>query len=137
MNGFEIRRQELVELTGEIVSAYVAHNPVGPGNLPGLIGEVYAALVATAAPRQQHEQMPLRPAVPVRKSITPDFLISLEDGKRLKSLKRHLSTLGLTPAQYRARWNLPPDYPMVAPNYAAVRAELARAHQFGRTRRRR
>jgi len=127
---------DLVELTGEIVSAYVSRNPVSLGDLPPLITQVYAALVqasATAGPPA--EVPPLRPMVPIRRSVNPDYIVSLETGQHFKSLKRHLTARGMTPEDYRRKWGLPAEYPMVAANYAAVRAELAREHQFGRARR--
>src|SRR5580704_18354160 len=120
-----------IELAGEIVAAFVSNNPLPKGELPSLILAVHTAVVRLAA---EPESVPLQfevqtPAVPIRKSITPDFLICLDDGKRFKSLRRHLARLGLTPEQYRDKWNLPSDYPMIAPNYAAQRSALAK--QFG------
>ncbi|TGT54076.1 MucR family transcriptional regulator [Mesorhizobium sp. M00.F.Ca.ET.170.01.1.1] len=122
----------LIELTAEVVSAYVSNNPVPVGELPGLIDRVHAALKGTVGgPFAKPEE--LKPAVPIRKSVTPDYIISLEDGKKFKSLKRHLSThYGLTPDEYRAKWGLPADYPMVAPNYAAARSALAKTMGLGR-----
>ena len=119
-----------INLTAEIVSAFVSNNPVPQSELPALIGNVYAALARIFREK-------LKPAVPINKSVTPDFLISLEDGKRYKSLKRHLRTAyNMTPEQYRAKWDLPPDYPMVAPNYAKKRSELARSMGLGNKRKR-
>jgi predicted transcriptional regulator len=120
-----------IELAAEIVAAFVSNNPLPKGELPTLIHGVNAAVTKLAvgperAPPQVVEKVP---AVSVRRSITPDFLICLDDGKRFKSLRRHLTALGLTPQQYREKWNLPSDYPMVAPNYAAQRSALAK--QFG------
>lgn len=122
----------LIELTADVVSAYVSNNPVPVGELPGLIDRVYAALQGTiGGPVAKSEE--LKPAVPIRKSVTPDYIISLEDGKKFKSLKRHLAThYGLTPDEYRAKWGLPADYPMVAPNYAAARSALAKTMGLGR-----
>ncbi|MEI9425737.1 MucR family transcriptional regulator [Mesorhizobium sp. Cs1299R1N1] len=122
----------LIELTAEVVSAYVSNNPVPVGELPALIGQVHIALKGTiGGPVAVPEE--LTPAVPIRKSVTPDYIISLEDGKKFKSLKRHLSThYGLTPDEYRAKWGLPADYPMVAPNYAAARSALAKTMGLGR-----
>ncbi|WP_292277874.1 MucR family transcriptional regulator [Mesorhizobium sp.] len=122
----------LIELTADVVSAYVSNNPVPVGELPALIDHVHAALKGTiGGPVAKPEE--LKPAVPVRKSVTPDYIISLEDGKKFKSLKRHLSThYGLTPDEYRAKWGLPADYPMVAPNYAAARSALAKTMGLGR-----
>ncbi|EHH13902.1 transcriptional regulator [Mesorhizobium amorphae CCNWGS0123] len=123
----------LIELTADVVSAYVSNNPVPVGDLPALIGQVHAALKGTAGSVSTQEPEPLKPAVPIRKSVTPDYIISLEDGKKFKSLKRHLSThYGLTPDEYRAKWGLPADYPMVAPNYASARSALAKTMGLGR-----
>jgi predicted transcriptional regulator len=123
-----------IQLTADVVAAYVSNNPVPVGELPRLIGDVYTALRqvnGSAAPAEVVE--PLKPAVPIKKSVTPDYIISLEDGQKFKSLKRHLKTsYGMTPDEYRAKWNLPSDYPMVAPNYAAVRSEMAKAIGLGR-----
>lgn len=120
-----------VELTADVVSAYVSHNPVPSADLPSLINEVYAALVSAGA--REVEPAALRPAVPIKRSVTPDYIISLEDGKKFKSLKRHLMTrYGMTPEDYRAKWGLPADYPMVAPNYAAARSALAKSTGLGR-----
>lgn len=123
-----------IELAAEIVSAYVSNNPVPMSELPSVIDRVYRSLNSLPSGAQsQPAAEPLTPAVPIRKSVTPDFIISLEDGKKFKSLKRHLATsYGLTPDDYRARWNLPSDYPMVAPNYAAARSALAKQVGLGR-----
>lgn len=128
---------ELVGLAADIVAAYVGNNPVPVTNLPSLINEVYRALSATVdATGDKMEDSDLRPAVPVKRSIQPDYLICLEDGKKFKSLKRHLRThYNLTPEQYREKWALPSDYPMVAPNYAAARSSLAKQMGLGRARR--
>jgi predicted transcriptional regulator len=130
---------DYVALAAEVVSAFVGHNSLPVSELPGLITSVHAALVkisggtgvAAAA-----EPEVLTPAVPVRKSITPDYLICLDDGRKFKSLKRHLASLGMTPDQYRAKWNLAPDYPMVAANYAATRSALAKKIGLGQNRKR-
>ncbi len=122
-----------IELAAEIVSAFVSNNPVPTSDLPALIGNVHAALQNVGSPAQRDEPKPT-PAVPVKKSITRDVLISLEDGRPYKSLKRHLTRLGLTPQQYRAKWSLPADYPMVAPSYAARRSELAKSVGLGQKR---
>ncbi|MER8440419.1 MucR family transcriptional regulator [Mesorhizobium sp. M1312] len=124
----------LIELTADVVSAYVSNNPVPVGELPTLIGQVHAALKGTAAASVSAEEPEVRkPAVSIRKSVTPDHIICLEDGKKFKSLKRHLSShYGLTPDDYRAKWGLPADYPMVAPNYAAARSALAKTMGLGR-----
>lgn len=118
-----------------IVAAYVSKNFVPAAELPALIKAVHTALQrpnGTEAVAASVATTPQEPAVPVKKSITPDFIISLEDGKKFRSLKRHLMTAyGMTPQQYRTKWGLPPDYPMVAPNYAAQRSKLARQIGFG------
>ncbi|CDX57677.1 Transcriptional regulatory protein ros [Mesorhizobium plurifarium] len=122
----------LIELTAEVVSAYVSNNPVPVGNLPALIDSVHEALESAGGGAAEKPEA-LTPAVPIRKSVTPDYIISLEDGKKFKSLKRHLSVhYGLTPDEYRAKWGLPSDYPMVAPNYAAARSSLAKSMGLGR-----
>jgi predicted transcriptional regulator len=122
-----------IELAAEIIAAFVSNNPLPKGELPALIHAVQTAVVRLAAgPESAVPQIEVKtPAVPIRKSITPDFLICLDDGKRFKSLRRHLAGLGLTPAQYREKWNLPSDYPMVAPNYAAQRSALAKQIGLG------
>ena len=121
----------LTELTTEIVSAYVSRNPVSPSDLPTLIASTHAALQGLGQPTPE-PQPELKPAVPIRKSITPDYIISLEDGRQYKSLKRHLAGRGMTPNQYREKWGLPSDYPMVTASYSAKRSELARASGLGR-----
>ena len=127
-----------IELTAEIVSAYVSNNPVPAGDMPGLINQVHGALQRISGGHSEVQPEPLKPAVSVKKSITPDYIICLEDGKKFKSLKRHLRTqYNLTPEQYREKWGLPPDYPMVAPNYAAARSQLAKQMGLGQQRRRR
>lgn len=121
-----------LELTASIVSAYVTKNSVPMANLAGLVASVHESLNKLAT-RAEPEPVPATPAVPIKKSVTPDYIISLEDGRKFKSLKRHLATHhGMTPEQYRAKWGLPPDYPMVAPNYAATRSELAKTMGLGR-----
>jgi predicted transcriptional regulator len=127
----ELPSQDLVELTSEIVSAYVTHNKVSSEDLPGVITSVHGALQGLDKAKQREPEKPT-PMVPIKKSITADYLISLEDGKRYKSLKRHLAGRGLTPAEYRTKWGLPKDYPMVAPNYSAQRSELAKSLGLGR-----
>lgn len=123
----------LLDLTVGVVSAYVSANPVPLVELPGLIAKVHIALSGVASGPATAGQTPQKPAVPIRKSITPDFLISLEDGRKFKSLKLHLATQhGMTPAEYRAKWGLPADYPMVSPNYAAERSASAKRAGLGR-----
>ncbi len=127
----------IIELTADIVSAYVSHNIVSPSELPNLIHVVYDALIYFR-PAESYVEVtePVKPAVSVKKSITPDFLICLEDGKKFKSLKRHLrSQYGMSPDDYREKWGLPHDYPMVAPNYATARSALAKEMGLGQSRR--
>ena len=121
----------LASLTTEIVSAYVSRNPLSPADLPALIANTHAALQGLRQPSPE-PQPELKPAVPIKKSVTPDHIISLEDGRQYKTLKRHLAMRGLTPEEYRAKWGLPSDYPMVAANYAAKRSELAKSLGLGR-----
>ena len=125
---------DFASITADIVSSYVANNSVHRGDLPNVIASVHAALQGLAAPKQAEPEKP-EPRISIKKSITPDFLISLEDGKKYKTLKRHLGKLGLTAEEYRAKWGLPADYPMVAPSYAAKRSELARSSGLGQMRR--
>ena len=128
-----------IVLTADIVSAYVSNNAVSSAEISGLISQVYLALMRVsngAAVAALAE--PLKPAVSIKRSITPEYLVCLEDGKQFKSLKRHLRTqYRMTPNQYRAKWNLPADYPMVAPNYAAARSQLAKQMGLGQHGRRR
>jgi predicted transcriptional regulator len=121
---------DFTELTAHVVSSYVANNAVHRADLPTMIATVYGALHGLAAPKPA-ELPKQQPAVSVKKSVTADFLISLEDGKPYKSLKRHLTKLGLTPAEYREKWGLPRDYPMVAASYAQRRSELAKSIGLG------
>ena len=124
-----------VELTADIVSAYVSNNSVPSADLSMLLNSVYAALTKTAQGQSPEPKTQLVPSVSVKKSLTPDFIICLEDGKKFKSLKRHLrTTYDLSPKQYRAKWRLPSDYPMVAPNYAKSRSELAKTMGLGQHR---
>jgi predicted transcriptional regulator len=127
----------LVEMTSEMVAAYVAQNHVQPSEMPALIASVHAALSSLNRPQEvAPEPEKQKPAVPIKKSITDEFIISLEDGRKFKSMKRYLGLLGMTPADYRAKWGLPPDYPMVAPAYAAQRATLAKTFGLGSMRNR-
>ena len=128
--------QELAELTSEIVSAYVTNNKLPSSELPEIIASVHEALRGLGE-KKAPEPEKLTPIVPIKKSITPDYLVSLEDGRHYKSLKRHLSGRGLTPIEYREKWGLARDYPMVAPNYAKQRSELAKALGLGQQRRKR
>jgi len=127
-----------IELTANIVSAYVSNNPVPAADIPTLINQIHSALMQVSAGRADVAVEPLRPAVGIKKSITPDHLVCLEDGKKFKSLRRHLrSQYNMTPEQYREKWGLPPDYPMVAPNYAAARSQRAKQMGLGQQRRHR
>ena len=127
-----------IELTAEIVSAYVSNNTVPAAEIPSLINQVYSALARVSGGADDVSSEPLKPAVSVKKSITPEHIVCLEDGKKFKSLKRHLRTqYNMTPEQYREKWGLSPDYPMVAPNYAAARSQLAKQMGLGQQRRRR
>lgn len=130
----ELDNSSLAELTADIVSAYVSKNAVRSNDLPVLISEVHAALAGLRSEPKAAEPVEApKPAVPIKKSITPDYLISLENGQKFRSLKRHLMTsYGMTPDDYRTKWGLPADYPMVAPNYAAQRSELAKSLGLGR-----
>ena len=127
---------DLLALTAEIVAAHVSKNTVAVSELPHLIQQVYGSLahVGREAPTASRPQ----PAVPIKRSVTPDYVICLEDGRKLKMLKRHLKTAyNMTPEEYRERWGLPPDYPMVAPNYAIQRSELAKQIGLGTAARKR
>ena len=124
---------DMLRMASEIVSAYVGNNDVPPAQIPDLIQSVYRSLNGIGQLPSMGEAS-LSPATPVKKSITPDYLICLEDGKKLKMLKRHLRTVyNMTPQAYRAKWNLPPDYPMVAPNYALQRSAFAKSIGLGRS----
>ena len=129
---------EILSLTTNIVAAHVANNPVAVADLPSLIREVYQTLSNVSGSVDQEAERPT-PAVPLKKSVTPDYIVCLEDGKKLKMLKRHLKTAyNMTPEDYRERWGLGPDYPMVAPNYAKQRSKLAKQIGLGtRARRKR
>ncbi len=125
---------EIITLTSQIVSAYVSKNSVQAADLPALISSVHQSLKSVGQPQAAAEvPSELKPAVPVKKSVTPEYIICLEDGKKLKMLKRHLNTsYDMTPDEYRAKWGLPADYPMVAPNYAKQRSDLALKLGLGR-----
>jgi len=125
-------KSELIEMTADIVSAYVGANTVSATDLPSLIQSVHKALAGVSTGVETVEVAPKEPAVSIKKSITPDFLICLEDGRKFKSLKRHLRTkYNLSPEDYRAKWGLAKDYPMVAPSYAAARSNLAKQMGLG------
>ncbi|OYQ31344.1 transcriptional regulator [Niveispirillum lacus] len=124
---------ELLRMTAEIVSAFVGQNTLPMQQVPDLINTVYLTLTGLQGAPVAAPVEPARPAVPIKKSVTPEYIVCLEDGKKLKMLKRHLrSTYDMTPDEYRAKWGLPPDYPMVAPNYAAQRSEFAKKIGLGR-----
>jgi predicted transcriptional regulator len=128
----DMTKTDLIELTAEIISAYVSNNTVVASDLPAIIGDVHDALSKASQRVGQIEREELRPAVTVKKSVTPDYIVCLEDGKKFKSLKRHLRThYNLSPEEYREKWGLPHDYPMVAPNYAQARSALAKQMGLG------
>jgi len=125
-----------IELAADIVSAYVSNNSVPAGDLPGLISDVHLALARVGNGAAEASAEAPKPAIAIKKSVTPDYIFCLEDGKKFKSLKRHLRTqYNLTPEQYREKWGLAPDYPMVAPNYAKARSDLAKEMGLGQQRR--
>jgi predicted transcriptional regulator len=125
-------RAEIIEMTADIVSAYVGNNEVGAADLPTLIHAVHGALKGVSTAAEPVEAAPKEPAVPIKRSVTPEFLVCLEDGRKFKSLKRHLRTkYNMSPEDYRAKWGLPKDYPMVAPNYAKARSDLAKQMGLG------
>jgi predicted transcriptional regulator len=125
-------KPELIEMTSEIVASYVEKNTIAASELPTLIQSVYRALSGVTTAVEVVETPVKEPAVPLRRSITPDFLVCLEDGRKFKSLKRHLRTrYNLSPEDYRSKWGLPKDYPMVAPNYAKARSDLAKQMGLG------
>src|SRR4051812_1113045 len=125
-------KSELIEMTADIVSAYVGNNSIATADLPSLIQSIHRALTSVAGGGEAEAVAPKEPAVPLKRSITPDFLICLEDGRKFKSLKRHLRTkYNMSPEEYRAKWGLPKDYPMVAPNYAKARSDLAKQMGLG------
>ncbi|MFK0691154.1 MucR family transcriptional regulator [Mesorhizobium sp. IMUNJ 23033] len=123
---------DIVSIAADIVAAYVSNNPLPVGELPKLIGDIHAALQGIGTPATE-PVVKQEPAVSIRKSVTPDYIICLEDGKKFKSLKRHIGVhYNLSPEEYRQKWNLPSDYPMVAPNYAATRSAMAKSIGLGR-----
>lgn len=127
------QQTNLLSLTGDVVVAYLNHNRVAGAELPEFIAGIYKALQRLGNEIEASDEKRPDPAVPIRQSIKPDHIVCLEDGKKLTMLKRYLRTnYSMSPAEYRARWKLPADYPMIAPNYAARRAEIAKASGFGR-----
>jgi len=128
----QVEKLDLVGLTAEIVSAYVSNNALGREDLPAIISDVHEALSRASQRTSVGDREELKPAVALKKSVTPDYIVCLEDGKKFKSLKRHLRThYNLSPEEYREKWGLPHDYPMVAPNYAAARSQLAKQMGLG------
>ena len=133
-----IAASNYIELAADIVSAYVSNNSVPSSDLGTLINDVHTALIRVGGGTVEVPVEAPKPAIPVKKSVTPDYIVCLEDGKKFKSLKRHLRTqYNMTPEQYREKWGLPVDYPMVAPNYAKARSELAKEMGLGQQRRKR
>ncbi len=125
-------RSEIIEMTADIVSAFVSNNSVPATEVPALIQSVHRALSGVSTAPEVVEAAPREPAVPVKKSVNPDFIVCLEDGRKFKSLKRHLRTkYNMSPEEYRSKWGLPKDYPMVAPNYAKARSDLAKQMGLG------
>lgn len=128
-----IPKADLLRLATEVVASYVSNNAVGPDQLPELINSVHNTLMSVDGSASAAPEPPQKPAVPIRRSVQPDFIVCLEDGKKLKMLKRHLrTTYEMTPDEYRSKWGLPADYPMVAPNYAAQRSAFAKKIGLGR-----
>jgi len=131
----EIEKLDVMALTADIVSSFVSGNKMAVADLPGFIGQIHAALSTVATGKSEPEPHNREPAVPIKNSVKPDYIVCLEDGKKFKSLKRHLRTNhDMTPGEYRAKWSLKHDYPMVAPNYAAQRSELAKSMGLGNLR---
>jgi predicted transcriptional regulator len=129
-----LKPDDLLKLTADIVAAYVSNNPVPVSEVPAMIKSVHGTLGGLTGISQGETTAAQKPVVPVKRSVTPDYIICLEDGKKLKMLKRYLrSNYNMTPEEYRAKWGLPADYPMVAPNYAAQRSEFAKKIGLGRT----
>ncbi len=128
-----LKNSDTIELTADVISAYVSNNPVPVSELPSLIAQVHQSLAGLTNGSATEPVEKLVPAVPIKKSVTPEYIVCLDDGKKFKSLKRHLkTTFGITPEEYRVKWNLPSDYPMVAPAYAAARSALAKQMGLGR-----
>ncbi|MGV8856889.1 MAG: MucR family transcriptional regulator [Devosia sp.] len=128
----ETLKYVLLEEVAEVIAAYVANNSIPTADLPALIASTYGALRALSETPIEQPVADLKPAVPIRKSVTPDFIICLDDGMKFKSMKRHVAGLGMTPDEYRAKWDLPSDYPMSAPNYSALRSSMAKSNGLGR-----
>lgn len=129
----KVSRDDVLRMAVDVVAAYVGNNQVSTGQLPDIINSVYNSLLTLDLPPEEVPIEAPKPAVNVRKSVTPEYIVCLEDGKKLKMLKRHLrTTYNMSPEEYRAKWNLPPDYPMVAPNYARQRSDFAKKIGLGR-----
>ena len=129
----KVSRDDVLRMAVDVVAAYVSNNKMPAGGVPEVINTIFESLSAADAAAAGGRTEPQKPAVPIRRSVTPDFIVCLEDGKKLKMLKRHLrNSFDMTPGEYRAKWNLPPDYPMVAPNYAKWRSEFAKKIGLGR-----
>jgi predicted transcriptional regulator len=129
----KVSRDDVLRMAVDVVAAYVGNNQVSTGQLPDIINSVYNSLLTLDVPPEEVPVEAPKPAVNVRKSVTPEYIVCLEDGKKLKMLKRHLrTTYNMSPEEYRAKWNLPPDYPMVAPNYARQRSDFAKKIGLGR-----
>ena len=129
----ELAGKSMIEMTNQVVAAYLSNNTVASNQIAEVINSVHGALISVADGGAEPEPEPLKPAVSIKKSITPDYIVCLEDGKQLKMLKRHLrTTYDMTPDEYRAKWGLSADYPMVAPNYAKQRSEFAKKIGLGR-----
>ncbi|MDE2475791.1 MAG: MucR family transcriptional regulator [Alphaproteobacteria bacterium] len=129
-----VRSDDILKLATEIVAAYVSNNPIPVSEVPAMIKSVHSTLGGLGGGLSGEIQLSQKPAIPVKRSVNPDFIVCLEDGKKLKMLKRYLrSNYGMTPEEYRSKWSLPADYPMVAPNYAAQRSEFAKKIGLGRT----
>jgi predicted transcriptional regulator len=129
-----VKSDDILRLATEIVAAYVSNNPIPVSEVPAMIKSVHGTLGSLVGVSQNEVQTAQRPTIPIKRSINPDYIVCLEDGKKLKMLKRYLrSNFNMTPEEYRAKWGLPADYPMVAPNYAAQRSEFAKKIGLGRT----
>ena len=133
-NANDVTDTDLLRMTAQVVSSYVSKNPVSADQLPDLINAVHETLKNVDTPTAAPQEQPQKPAVPIRRSVHPEYIVCLEDGKKLKMLKRHLrTTYNMTPDEYRAKWGLAPDYPMVAPNYAEQRSAFAKKIGLGRS----
>ena len=132
-NEQQITNSDLIELSADIVCAYVSHNSLAPGEISGIISEIHTTLSNLKSGETSSKNADLKPAVSIKKSLAPEYIICLEDGKKFKSLKRHIRThYDLSPEEYREKWGLPANYPMVAPSYSKVRSRLARANGLGK-----